>query len=162
MARPLKGMTFWDRVYSQVERVGECLLFTGCKDDCGYGRINRDGNLVRIHRAVWERDNGPIPVDKVIMHACDNPACIEPNHLSAGTQAENIKDMDAKNRRITLIGVAQGMAKLCDHDIPIIRHWISDGYATSLIAKAFGVSDGAIQHVKKGRRWTHVPHEAHQ
>jgi hypothetical protein len=90
---------FWERVYAQTERRGECLIFTGSKDDFGYGRINKGNRqLVRVHRAVWERDNGPIPHKMVIMHTCDVRACIEPSHLQLGTQRENVLDRERKGR----------------------------------------------------------------
>ena len=60
--------------------------------------LNGDGKRVRLHRATWERANGPIPEGKVIMHTCDKRACFELSHLQLGTQSENIKDMFAKGR----------------------------------------------------------------
>lgn len=157
MARPKNGVTFWDRVYSHTERSGECLLFTGCKDECGYGRINRDGKLVRLHRAVWERDNGPIKNGCVVMHACDRPSCIEPAHLRLGTQRENIADMDAKRRRVSLVGSMHSRAKLKESDIPRIRAMLERGDTRISIAGLFGVTEAMIRHIKKGRAWTHVP-----
>lgn len=157
MARPKKGVTFWHRVYAHVEQDGECLIFTGSRDDCGYGRINRDGKLVRLHRAVWERENGPIPAGFVVMHTCDRPACIEPKHLRAGTQVENIADMDGKRRRRSLIGSEHSRAKLTETAIPIIRGMLTRGDTCVAIGKIFGVTDMMIRHIKKGRAWTHVP-----
>ena len=156
MARPIKGTTFWDRVYSHVERVGECLLFTGCKDDCGYGRINRDGKLVRLHREVWERDNGTIPTGMVVMHSCDQPSCIEPTHLSLGTQAANIADMDRKGRRRTLIGSERSTAILSEEDIPVIRARLAAGQTCETLGGEYGVTPEMIRHIKKGRAWRHV------
>ena len=157
MARPKKGVTFWDRVYSLVERDGECLLFTGSKDGCGYGRINRDGQLVRLHRAVWERDHGAIPYRHVVMHTCDRPDCIEPTHLRLGTQRENIADMDRKGRRVSLVGSEQRCAKLTESDIPKIRRALQWGATCAELAGIFGVTEGMIRHIKKRRAWTHVP-----
>ena len=156
MARPKKGITFWDRVYSQVQRQGECFMFTGHKDECGYGRINKDGKLVRLHRAVWERDHGSIPAHHVVMHVCDRPACIEPSHLRLGTQSANIADMDNKGRRRSLIGSQQRSAKLHESDIPRIRAMLERGDTCQSISNIFGVSEGMIRHIKKGRAWKHV------
>lgn len=156
MARPKKGITFWDRVYSLTERNGECLLFTGSKDDCGYGRINQNGKLVRLHRAVWERDHWPLGDGWVVMHTCDNPACIEPTHLRVGTQRDNIADMDAKKRRRSLVGSQHGRAKLTESDIPRIRLLLARGDTCASIGAIFGVTEMMIRHIKKGRAWTHV------
>lgn len=157
MARPKKGITFWDRVYGQIQKDGDCTLFVGCRDDCGYGRINRDGKLVRLHRAVWERDHGSIPRGSVVMHSCDRPACIEPSHLRLGTQRENIKDMDRKGRRVSLVGSEQRCAKLTESDVPKIRRALEWGDTCAAIARIFGVTEGMIRHIKKRRAWTHVP-----
>ena len=157
MARPKKGITFWDRVYTLVERDGECLIFTGCKDECGYGRINRDGKLVRLHRAVWERDHGRIQNDGVVMHTCDRPACIEPRHLRLGTQVENIADMDRKGRRVSLVGSMHRCAKLTESDIPRIRAMLERGDTCASIGRIYKVTEAMIRHIKKGRAWTHVP-----
>ena len=158
MARPKKGTTFWDRVYSLAGREPNgCLIFLGHKDDCGYGRLHRDGKLVRLHRAVWERDNGQIPHGSVVMHTCDVPACIEPSHLRIGTQRENIADMDAKQRRRSQFGSNHVRAKLTESDIPRIRTMLARGDTCVSIGKIFGVTDMMIRHIKKGRAWRHVP-----
>lgn len=156
MARPRKGVTFWDRVYSHVIELNGCQVFTGSKDSCGYGRINRDGRLVRIHRAVWEKNNGEIPSGLVVCHSCDVRACINPEHLFIGTQAENIRDMDKKGRRKILVGSQQGSSKLREQDIPNIRSRLNSGDSCELICKDYGVSPGLIRHIKKDRIWRHI------
>lgn len=156
MSRPRKGVTFWDRVYSQAEWRDGCEVFTGCCDDDGYGRINRDGKLVRLHRAVWERDHGPIHAGKVIMHTCDNPPCINPAHLAIGTQPQNIADMDRKGRRVNLYGSQQSQAKLTETDIPDIRLMLGYGLSCEKIGAEYQVSSEAIRHIKKLRKWSHV------
>ena len=158
MARPKKGITFWDRVYSFAVRDGECLMFHGCLNEDGYGRINGEfGKLVFVHRAVWERDNGLIPSGHVVMHSCDRPACIEPSHLRLGTQRENIADMDRKGRRVSLVGSMHRRAILTESDIPRIRAMLERGDTCISIAGIYGVTEGMIRHIKKGRAWTHVP-----
>jgi hypothetical protein len=154
--RPRKGITFWDRVYSQVLQRGECIEFTGCKDDCGYGRINKDGKLVRVHRAVYERDHGAIPLGLVIRHKCDNPACINPLHLEAGTQAENIADMDRRGRRVTIRGGERTTRMLSVSDVREIRSLLGAGFSCTKVAARFGVTDAMIGHIKHGRAWRHV------
>ena len=156
MARPFKGTTFWDRVYAHTVRVGACLIFNGHRDECGYGRISKGGRLVRVHREVWIRDNGPLGDGLVVMHSCDNPACIEPSHLSAGTQPDNIRDMDRKGRRISLRGAQQAQAKLTEGAVLRIKECLTAGATCAALARQYGVSDAAIRNVKKGRRWRHV------
>lgn len=157
MARPVKGTTFWDRVWSNAEVLDNgCVVFNGHRDECGYGRISKDGKLVRIHREVYKYLHPDEAINGVIMHSCDNPACINWEHLSHGTQAENIADMESKGRRIVLKGSEQKQAKLKESDIPNIRLLLRNGYSCSQIAKQYDVSEGAIQQIKSGRRWKHA------
>lgn len=159
MSWQFRQLPFWDRVARQtVINDNGCHIFTGHKDECGYGRIKGEGDkLVRVHRAVYQRHHGEIPSNIVVCHKCDNPACINPDHLFAGKQAENIADMDSKGRRITLRGSTRPLAKLREENIPHIRSRLSDGESCASIARDYGVSEGLIRHVKKGRNWSHVP-----
>ena len=157
MARPKDGVTFWDRVYSFIEKDGDCTLFVGHRNENGYGRIFRNKKLVFVHREVWARDNGVISPGRVIMHKCDRPNCIEPNHLVIGTQVMNIRDMDNKGRRKVLIGSKQGCSVLIEKDIPVIRTFLRAGETCAWIARQYHVSEGLIRHIKKGRIWRHVP-----
>lgn len=160
MARPKKGTTFWDRVRTQTEHLENgCVIFTGHKDDCGYGRISKDGKLVRVHREVWKQNNPGKEITGVIMHSCDNPACINPDHLSHGTQAENIADMVAKGRRVVVQGSKQPDAKLHESQIPEIRRMILADMAYEKIGQKYGVTHGAIRAIATGKTWTHVPME---
>lgn len=84
----------------------DCVEWSGYRNDKGYGRVyirssgygQGDWRYVLAHRWVWEQANGPIPDGMVVMHTCDNRACIEMSHLRLGTQAENLADMKAKGR----------------------------------------------------------------
>lgn len=79
-----------------------CIEYPGCKDRQGYGKISRrrEGKLrwFRAHRLAYEEAHGPIPEGLVVMHACDNPPCINVEHLSLGTRADNVRDMVSKGR----------------------------------------------------------------
>lgn len=74
-----------------------CVLFPGNLDKDGYGKVGR--RSLRAHRVAYEKFVGPIPDGMVVMHICDQPACINTEHLRLGTQRENIYDCIAKNRR---------------------------------------------------------------
>lgn len=96
-------LTFEER-FRQKIRVDDdsgCHIWRGSRNVGGYGRLTRDGAILSAHRVAWELANGPIPDGKVVLHKCDNPLCVNPEHLSIGTQKENVLDAIAKGRHTT-------------------------------------------------------------
>lgn len=156
MSREFRALPFWDRVAHQTVEQGDCHVFTGAKDQCGYGRISNGTKLVRLHREVYKREHGEIPLGMVVMHACDNRACINPAHLSVGTQSDNINDMDAKNRRVTRIGSERSTAKIDEQKALEIKKRIAAKETAPQISKDYGVSEALIYAIKQGRVWAHV------
>lgn len=75
-----------------------CVLWLGSVDRRGYGRMSANGRLTRTHRLAWAETFGPIPSDKWVLHKCDQPSCIRPDHLFLGTHADNMADMARKGR----------------------------------------------------------------
>lgn len=104
---------FWRRVV----KTDTCWLWMGAKSK-GYGRyrIVRGANSRRCHRVSWELAHGPIPPGMVVMHSCDNPSCVNPAHLSLGTQRDNVHDAIAKGRHkipSEALAMAKGTRRLC-------------------------------------------------
>lgn len=157
MARPFKGTTFWDRVNSQLSiKDNGCVEFMGCRDACGYGRINKDGKLVRIHRETWIKERGEIPEGMCVCHKCDNPPCINIEHLFLGTHKENMVDKKSKGRNANTNGEKNPSSKLKSEDIPEIRSRIMSGETCYGIAKDYGVTGEAILSIKHERTWNSV------
>jgi hypothetical protein len=95
----LERRTLADRM-AALSAVGDgCWEWQGAHDGDGYGLIKIDGKLRRATRVAWETAYGPIPAGLSVLHSCDNPPCVRPDHLMLGTQRANIRDMLAKGRR---------------------------------------------------------------
>lgn len=86
------------RFWSKVDKTGECWLWRGAKQAKGYGNVVYGGRLYRANRLAYVLANGPLPDEAVVMHTCDNPPCVRPEHLRIGTHQENTADMIAKGR----------------------------------------------------------------
>lgn len=88
-----------DRFWSKVDKSGDCWEWTACRTRAGYGQFKSDGRLHRAHRLAWALTNGPIPEGKHVLHRCDNPGCVNPDHLFLGSHQDNMDDMSNKGRR---------------------------------------------------------------
>ena len=77
-----------------------CHIWMGGKFNSGYGASGMNGKTVGTHRISYELYNGDIPEGLVVMHSCDNRVCVNPAHLTVGTQADNVRDAVSKNRLI--------------------------------------------------------------
>jgi hypothetical protein len=142
-----------------------CVLWAGVRGKHAphrYGRKLYEGKLWPTHALSWVLANGrPVPDGKVICHTCDTPACVNPDHLWDGTDADNAKDKAKKGRStrgathgLFTRGERNGLAKLSETDIPRIRQSIQGPTA---LARLYGVSPATICAVRKGRIWSHVP-----
>lgn len=87
---------FWKKVsfYSYPK----CWIWNGAIDVCGYGRFLFAGKNTNAHRVSWILYHGSIPDGLCVLHHCDNPRCVNPDHLFLGTHTENMEDMLSKHR----------------------------------------------------------------
>lgn len=91
-------MTLEERFWSKVEKTNGCWIWKSCKSHNGYGLFKVSPKMMRAHRVSWEMANGSIPDGMQVNHTCDNPACVNPFHLYAGTQKQNREDAVARGR----------------------------------------------------------------
>lgn len=88
-------MTDATRFWSKVAKSPGCWEWTGRRDSWGYGKTGRSA---RTHRVAWELSHGAIPPGLSVLHRCDNAACVNPEHLYLGTQADNMRDLRERRR----------------------------------------------------------------
>lgn len=148
--KPKRGASLEER-YIPVPESG-CWLWLGACNDVGYGHIRRGGTFTYAHRAFYERRFGPIPADAVLLHKCDVPCCVNPDHLRPGTQKENMQDMIAK-KRDRIVGSRAPRARLTEQDVLRIREqWRSP----EEIAEEYNISVTHAAAVRRGDFWKHV------
>ena len=125
-----------------------CVVWTGTVGFGGHGQIrSAKTKLLATHRVSWEHHNGPIPEGMKLCHRCDNPPCINPEHLFLGTQADNIRDMIEKGRNRR--GETHHNARLTDIKVgKIIR---ARGTQRE-IAERFKISQQYVGMLKRGIR----------
>lgn len=128
------------------------VLWNGRLNEFGYGTIGKH----LAHRRLWERDRGPIPRGLCLLHKCDNPQCVNLDHLFLGTQQDNIADMISKGRHRGVPGERHHRAKLTDNDVREIRSLLRMGFSRPDIARRFCVCRETIYRIADGSGWKHV------
>jgi len=124
-----------------------CILWTAAKDEWGYGRFLFKGKNRHAHRVAYEITHGEIPGALVVMHKCDNPACVNPEHLMLGTHADNVADMDRKGRANRTPTRHQKMTR------DQAQEARSSPLSAQCLAARFGVSVSAIYQIRAGTTW---------
>lgn len=147
-----------ERLFEKTEKRGdnECWPWIGLRTTAGYGAFSFHNKSMYAHRASYEVHNGPIPDGMVVCHRCDNPRCVNPNHLFIGSQTDNLHDMIRKGRAKLRpqIGTDHGCAKLTEDDVLAIRaDCTRSGRA---IAKAFSISQTQVSDIKTRKAWRHI------
>lgn len=139
-----------DRFWSHAAKSSGCWIWRGYLRDDGYGQF-RAGKLWMAHRVAYELAHGiALDPDNVIMHTCDNPACVNPAHLRMGTHAANVADRVAKCR--SAHGERHGRAKLTLSQVRNIRIR-SQHEGTTFLGREYGVDPVVIRKIREGEIW---------
>lgn len=133
----------------------ECWEWNAALNESGYGVMaigaGADKRRVRAHRFSMELHLGrPLSSDEVVLHACDNPPCVNPKHLRVGTQHDNIRDAVSKMRHKH---GENGAVKLTTDTVNQIKSALHDGIKQKDIARQFNVSRSLISMINNGKRW---------
>lgn len=145
--KPLK-----ERFFKKVQKTDTCWLWMAAKSG-GYGQIGYARKLIKAHRVSWEIFRGKIKNNLCVLHKCDNPSCVNPDHLFLGTQKDNAIDRSKKNRGGNLKGIANGRSKLNHNQVIAIRKRVE---SNSSVAKEFGISPSQVSKIRKRKEWKHI------
>lgn len=144
-----------ERFESKVELIpfSTCHHWVGATNPKGYGNFLVDRKIEKAHRVAYMLYVGVIPDGMVICHKCDNPSCVNPDHLFLGTYQDNHDDMYRKGRDKHAVGENQGASKLSESDVIEIR---SLSLTQRVIAKMYGISHSQVHRIKTLKDWKHV------
>jgi hypothetical protein len=140
----------------RLDKRSGCWNWTASTAGKGYGQFRIPGTRKNIyaHRLSYEIHKGPIPEGILVLHSCDNPRCVNPDHLSLGDSGDNLKDMAAKGRH--LFGELNAQAKLTGRKVHAIHDAAARGSTQKQIAERFGVGQMTICRILRGERWRHI------
>lgn len=171
------------RFWAKVDKSGECWLWTARTDKNGYGKMrpNAHSSDVGAHRISFVLAGGVLAPGQLVLHHCDNPPCVRPEHLYAGTPKQNIDDMDRRGRRVhgntpataargqrhwsrrqperfteLLRGETNPSARLTVEIVRAIRTAYAGGESQTSIGRRLGIPQPHISRIVLRQSWTHV------
>lgn len=147
---------FWDK----VQKSDGCWNWTGCRRRL-YGSFQFSFNKIKrhipSHRVAYAMFKGAIPRGLLICHTCDNPSCVNPDHLFLGTNMDNMLDKMRKGRSNRQKGISHGMAKLNNEQVLQIRKRYAGGMISqTALGNEFGVIQQTISLIVRRKHWPHI------
>lgn len=160
-----------ERFWEKVIKTRKCWIWNACiQKGGGYGLFAMEGKLQLTHRLSWKMHNGPIPKGLFVLHHCDNPPCVRPDHLFLGTQKDNMRDKVEKGREArgdrhgmrtrpdrVPRGERNGCAKTTDEEVVEMRERYAAGEISQpQLARQYGLTQATVNDILTGKRWQHV------
>lgn len=139
------------RILSKIEFTNDCFNWTGtiCRN---YGYLQIKGKSIRIHKYIYELFFNKIVLNSVC-HTCDNPKCVNPNHLFEGTHKENMGDKVKKERQFKPIGNKNGRVKITQEDVLFIRN---SKLSCKELAIKYSITSDNISSIRTNRIWKNI------
>lgn len=131
-----------------------CVEWLWARTKTGYGALRHEGKVVRAHRLTYCQANN-LNLSEIelqhIRHKCDNPGCVNPDHLELGSNMDNVKDKMSRGRQPK--GSIHSNSRLTEAQVKNVKFSTEKG---STLAKIYGVSQVTISQIRNGLRWRHV------
>jgi hypothetical protein len=140
-------------VPKHAPELGPCWIWKLSKHPRGYGHIRHGKKILYAHRVCHELFYGLTSDGLHVCHRCDNPSCVNPNHLFLGTHKDNMQDMQRKNRNP---GTKRFTTRLTPDLVKQVRHRVEKGEKQTKIAKELDVHASTIGDIVHFRKWKWV------
>ncbi len=155
MAGVSRSITVEQRFFSYVEKTESCWNWKGFLNKKGYAQFRINYTRHPAHRVAYLLFRGPVEAGLLVCHRCDNPRCVNPDHLFLGTNQDNVRDMVSKKRHRT--GSRKPNSKMNDESVRELFTMCSKRYFEhEELAKMFGVCRPLITNILNGKRWKHL------
>jgi len=148
---------------SILDPLSDCWVWLKYCNPFGYGVLSYGGKKILAHRHSWEAFNGEIQNDLWVLHKCDNPYCVNPDHLFLGNHQDNTDDMMKKGRHVPqtsqpkMRGEDNPHSKLTLEEVnDIKRKYIPYKYSYSKLGKEYDVSESTIREIIYGNNWSYI------
>ncbi len=143
------------RFFKKVKKTDTCWIWLGAKSN-GYGVFRANKIKYLAHRFIYQiTNNYSFSKFDLVCHSCDNPSCVNPDHLFIGTQKDNVRDC-IKKGRFKNIGETNCNAKLKDVDVLSIKKLIKTGFKDKYISDLFSVKHQTINSIRHKKTWNHI------
>ncbi len=152
----MSNKTVAERLWAKTQPQGDCLVWIGARSR-GYGHISVQTKMRLVHRVAYELAYGGIPDGLDVLHTCDNPSCVNPDHLRVGTHTDNMRDMQNKGRNRQPSGEQSAQSKLTAAQVRAIRErYAAGGVSLREVARDYGVHLSLISLIVRREIWRHV------
>lgn len=131
-----------------IDPVTGCWIWIACKDKDGYGLVQDGRKVRRAHRVSYEMFVSEDLEGKILLHSCDNPSCVNPSHLKAGSHSDNQRDASLKCRHAS--------QRLTPTQVIDIRAKFLNGERNKDLAKEYGITTGYVTNIIQRKKWAHI------